>query len=371
MLNETTASADNQIIDDGDTSFNDYFDISNRASWTLQQPHWIISLVLITLVISSNSVSLVAILTIKGKLTSHFRLLVSLAFSDMLVATSLLLYLINTIANPRLEPGSGPSHRRLVSYCVFMVIKALNTMGLIITLLSLIGMSIDAYIAMVRPTYYATTRNRARSLCLIVCLWILAFLCGFSDFIFSAYGFVVRMPNMSKTYNYCEFTYISRYQEEYTMFACTFIGLLTMSALYCRIYYLVKSKPRPGSTQQGRNCATARERRVLFTTVIIIATFVVCFLPVCLLNLSLIIIFKVNGVLNDSLIRTLTAAERNLLNLFLLNGVIDPIIYTVRIPEVQQSYKRLICRKRLNNRHHLESVISKTAQEEETVLMTR
>ncbi|ELU01840.1 hypothetical protein CAPTEDRAFT_196596 [Capitella teleta] len=309
----------------------------------IQEPDRIMKWILIPLVLFSNVMSLAAILSTKGRLSSHFCFLVSLTFSDLLVAISTCLFSINEIMNPVYDTGFGSSKSRIITWCSVVILKALNTTGLLVTLLSLMGMSIDAYIAILRPSYYMSQRNRQRSICLVVTLWVTAFVCGFSDLIFSSYGFVVK--NMRVKYNYCEFTYISLYQDEYIVFAMVLLCLATMSYLYCRVYASVKNRPRPGSTlhhQQQRNSSN-RERRVLITTVIILLTFGVCFVPLCVLNISLVINAKVNVEWLVKRIQLFRAAEKHLFNLFLLNGIIDPIIYTIRIPEVQMAYRKILC----------------------------
>lgn len=340
----------------------------------MQEPQRIISFVLIPLVLSFNAMSLAAILSIKGTLSSHLCFIVSLAFSDMLVAISSCLFSINEIVNPVYAVGFGSAQRRTLTWCSLVILKALNTTGLLVTLLSLMGMSIDAYIAMLRPSYYLSHRNRSRSGVLAVFLWVIAFVCGFSDLIFSSYGFVVKMPRMRKRYNYCEFTYISLYQDEYIVFALVLLCLVTMSYLYCRVYVFVKSRPRPGTGQLQLQSApsSTRERKVLITTVFILLTFGICFVPMCALNVSLVIHATVD---EDGLLRHQDAfrlTEKHLFNLFLLNGVIDPIIYTIRIPEVRQAYTKLICTKcKSRSRADLSIKMSRSVIGEDTTLVKK
>jgi hypothetical protein len=336
----------------------------------LGEPHTIVTMTLLPFTLAFNAMSLVAIFTIKGRLTTHFRFLVSLAFSDIFVALSCLAFNLNQMFNPVLAIGEGSPGSRY-AWCGVVILKALNTTSLLVTLFSLLGMSVDAYIAILHPSYYMSKTNVLRSFLFVILLWVVAFICGFFDLIFSSYGFVAK--GMRKKYNYCEFTYVSLYQEEYIMFATALLCMVSMSYLYCRIYTFVKAKSWPGLQRDGRQRHSNRERKVLLTTIIILVTFFVCFVPMCAFNISLVVLSQVAEETLYEHMNGLREAEKLLLNLFLLNGVIDPIIYTVRIPEVQQSYRRFCgCANQMTRaRVEVSLGMSRSALEEESSLMKR
>ncbi|ELT89471.1 hypothetical protein CAPTEDRAFT_75176, partial [Capitella teleta] len=254
--------------------------------------------------IISNSFSLVAIRYTRGKMTSHFRLLVSLAIADIFVASSALINKICVAAIPQYTPGNGPEDARLESRCIYIVFKALNTVGLNITLLNLMGMAADHYIAIIRPLHHSRIMNGRNTSIMILCLWI--------------------------------FVHLSKYQEEFTVFAIAFICFVTMMVMYGRIYARVWKHQMTRNHMSQQN--SSRSRKTLITTLLILGTFVFCWLPTCVFNVTLMIIFRDKNLAraqSPALINGLLTAEKYLLNLMLLNGVCDPFIYAVRIREIQ------------------------------------
>ena len=315
--------------------------ISERVRLLLAQPNTIIALTLGFVAISLNVLSILAITKIHSGLTSHYRLIVSLAISDILIGLSVVLHIINNVFNPRPpKAGIGPWPVREQSFCVFIIIKALNTTSLNITLLNLMGMAIDLFLAIVRPLHYPSLMNKQRATITIAFFWFVAILCGFSDF-FSTYP---KFKKYTWKYHFCEFVYLTKYQEEYPTFAIALVCFFIMSFVYLRILIAVKRRHQniPIRTELQRN------KKALFTTLLILFTFIICWLPMCLFQIILIIQVKVNPMGLHKVLAVLTAADQYLYDLMLLNCIFDPIIYAIRMPEVQLGYRKLfrLCCKR-------------------------
>ena len=138
-----------------DYSEMDYYNIELRAAYILRQPYNVLALILSVLAIFLNVLVLAALSQVRNRISSHVRFIVSLAMADIVVSSSVLLHIVNKTLNPTYEAGgNAPYTARLLSRCTFMIIKALNTTGLNITLLSLLLMALDHYIAIIKPLQY-------------------------------------------------------------------------------------------------------------------------------------------------------------------------------------------------------------------------
>ena len=256
----------NSTAFDSNYSYSEYeYNVAERAAYVFSQPYYILALLLGTLAILANVSSLLAIFYIRKSMTSHFRILISLIASDLLVDISLIGYVFNTVLN--------------TSRCTYIAMKALNTTGLNITLLNLMAMAIDHYVGILHPFTFVTKRN---TICMIVILWTVALLSGFSDF-FSPVGDFHAFQNRSV--HFCEWIWNSKYQEEFITFGIVIICFISMSVMYLRIYCEVKGMDRSSAITDSN---VTKNNRALITTLLILGTFVLCWLPICIFNVVLI-----------------------------------------------------------------------------------
>ncbi len=335
--NLTTNLSDNDMGSSNQSGY--YFmeyDIGERARAFFSQPTTIVALILGFLAISLNVLAILAISKIRGSFSPHYRFIFSLAVSDILIGASVTMHIINKAVNPGYYPGIGPAEARLRSRCLYVVIKALNTTSLNITLLNLMGMAIDHFLAIVKPLHYPTLMNKHRASVIIATFWAIAILCGFSDFM-SGYP---KYPRNAHRFNYCEFIYITKYQEEYPTFTIALVCAVIMMVSYAMIVRAIRQRHRGMELLRPDN--TVRNKKAVVTTLLILGTFFGCWLPMCMFQLALIIQVKVDPKPLEKLQYILLKADTYLYDLLMLNAILDPIIYAVRMREIQMGYRRLL-----------------------------
>ena len=307
------------------------------------QPHAIIALTLCVIAILANCLSLLATLRVRGGLTTHYRLVISLAISDILIAVSVMLYLLNTALNPRRRRDVTNPTLNVGADCAFVTIKALNTTALNISLLNLMGMAIDHHIAIMRPLHYHRLMSPQRGTIMIAIFWVIAVICGFSDIIS---GFTKYKQKYSRKYNYCDFVYQTVYQEEYTVFSIALLCLFAMFIIYINIFREVRCKRPPPAGHEARSYHNENTKAIV-TTLLILVSFAVCWLPSCLFQISLLIQVSVDRQAIRPVLKAFLRADKYLYDLLLLNCILDPIIYVIRKRDVQQGYLNLfyvVCR---------------------------
>lgn len=214
----------------------DYYNPQHRAERILTQPAKIIALLIGSLALILNAVSLLVVKRVLKKArrqAAHFGFLMSLGISDMLFSITLMLFILNKVINPLYFPGYGTDTQRLQSRCVSIIIKALNTCSLNAELLSLMGMALDHYIAITKPLHYALLLNKKCYIVIIIIIWTIAILCGFSDFLYVIHD-AGDWTIYKDKFNLCEFIYYSKYQEEYTLFITAALCLIVMVFSYSR-----------------------------------------------------------------------------------------------------------------------------------------
>ena len=135
--------------------------------------------------------------------------------------------------------------------------------------------------------------------------------------------------------SYCEVVLVSSYDSGYILLASAFICLIVMVASYAQIYASVRKQPNP---------AMDSHRTVLYTSLFIVGSFIICWMPLCIYNIIVIIWVHVDvdSVLDaHNFFRNI---DRHLFNLLMINSLVDPIIYSTRLKEVQLGFKQLFQR---------------------------
>ncbi|XP_060601439.1 melanocortin receptor 5-like [Ruditapes philippinarum] len=313
-----------------------------QAEKILQQPEYIVILILCIFALLTNILSIIAVSHIKHSLTTHLKLIINLAVSDIIIVISVLIHIVNKIFNYTMSPltiGMTKPNTRLLNSCFFASINSLNIMSFLIVLLNLLAMAMDHYIAIMKPYRYPYIMSKRNGYILIACMWLLAALGGFSNFIFGTIGY-----HSQTLFNICEYIMYDNYHAEYLIFGVTLICLFAIIFIYMRIFFEVR---RIQAKMQFTRCFTLHNKKALITTLLIIGTFILCWMPNCIFQLTMIVEIHINKRNVYKLFDTFLLVSKYLYILQLANCLFDPIIYAVRLKIVKKGYLNFL--KRLQN----------------------
>ena len=166
------------------------YDRLSRARLLFANPYNITEFILSTIAVILNSFTLLALTRVPGRSSAHFQLIKSLACSDILIAVTCMIHDINNAFNPVLF-FTGSDQERRVSFCMRETIQATYATGLTISLLNLLLMAIDHYVAILKPLYHDRLLSKRRTRMLVASCWVLAFVFGYSDFYVEFYNIFI------------------------------------------------------------------------------------------------------------------------------------------------------------------------------------
>ena len=299
------------------------------------KPQQIIAIALGILGIFGNVVSLFAIIKLgSNSLTANLRLVISLCMSDILTSIGVIIYICieHNISDAESEDISENS-----TMCLSVGLRCFRMFAHIISLFNLCGLAFDNYSSLVKPLQYAATTFNNKATCIILLFWIIAFILGFSKFLLP-----IALPSYCKKkteIEFCERIYCSQFDSEYVVFVLTFLCLFGMLGIYIVIFIKLQ---RPVLNhkmyrQQRRN------RRGVLTTILILVTFMICWLPYCIFEIAMTLRIRSSSdlsfMIND--FRVIRTVDFYLYDLLLLNSIFDPLIYAKRLTEVRTGYRFL------------------------------
>lgn len=311
----------------------DYSDIPMVNGNILNRPEIIVTMILGIVSILANLGSFLAIQHIQGPWNANIRLIISLCASDMLVSITVLTQVSYRHSSSPISIQETGRHS-----CISLMVRCLRMMAHAMSLLNLIGLALDHYCAILKPLNHSSLMSCRRINIMIAIFWIVSLLLSLSDFVipYGQYSFCED----SNPINYCDdVLYCSTYENEYLIFVLTVISFTIIVALYIAIFMRIHNN----QSFHERHVAHVRQNyRGLITTILILVTFAICWLPYCLFEV--IITIKASIDVHQVLYYWWLVAKYDyyLYNLLLLNSVCDPVIYAIRMKEVQAGYRNLI-----------------------------
>lgn len=288
--------------------------------------------VLASVGITANMASLFAMFHISGSFSANQRFIVNLVISDLFVSSVVLLHVANSSLFPIFTPGDDYGRR----LCVYTVLKALVMMGHTISLLNLVVLAFDHFLAISKPLQYLNVFTGRRVTLTLAGIWIIGLLCGFSDFIVPGpeYSYCVGRDYV----NFCEIGYCSRYETEYLLFPLAHVCFIVMVVFYSRVFVTIYKYQKMAGRHQRH---MKRNIKGLVTTLIILGTFIVCWSPHCVFQAFFLLKILSDHIWVMKNYRLLLRVDYFMYALWVVNCVCDPIIYAVRMREVKHGYYRM------------------------------
>ena len=338
----TVTSEENQTLQEEDYVM-DYFDVDARFDKFIRSPQHMLSLAIALCGVAANILCACAVLRIRHVWTNLHYFMFSLLTSDLLVACSVCAHSIRWIVSPLHRLGVGPWDERLTSRCWFLVISGLHTLGLNVTLFNLMGMAVDHYVAIMRPLHYVTAMTKRRSIVSIALIWSVAIFLSFIDFLSPVWHSKKKSSDWS-SYNYCERVYETPHTDEYTTLAIAGVCFIVMLYVYGNIYVTVRHKQRAQEGMRASHLQPRRKRniRALVTTLLILGSFMICWFPQLTFQLTLNAINKLQPELLHSYSDKLIPLNHAIFAWFILNCILDPLIYTLRMGEIRLGMRSLL-----------------------------
>ena len=298
------------------------------------KPQQIIAIILGMLGICGNIISLLAIIKIGiTSLTGNLRLVISLCVSDILTSIGVIIY----ICLEHNIGGTQPMGLTKNNMCLSVAIRCFRMFTHIISLFNLCGLALDNYSSLVKPLQYPANPIKNKATCIISLFWIIAFTLGFSKFLLP-----VALPSYCQRkmeIEFCERVYCSQYDSEYIVFVLTFVTLFGMLGIYILIFIRLQRPILNHEMYRNRR----RNRRGVVTTILIVVTFMICWLPYCIFEIVMTLRIRYSNDLSFMIenFRMIQTADFYLYDLLLLNSILDPLIYAKRLTEVRTGYRFL------------------------------
>ena len=99
-----------------------------------------------------------------------------------------------------------------------------------------------------------------------------------------------------------------------------------------------------------------KNKKGLVTTIIILVIFIFCWMPYCLFEIVMILSIQhsKNFIKMLKYSKLMSKLDFYLFDILLLNSILDAVIYSLRMREVQQGYRNIV--RRCKKRRHLRDI---------------
>lgn len=305
--------------------------VSARNADLSLPPYVIVSIVLSVFSLLLNILSMIAIMNSPVGISTPLRLAASLTMADVVIAFSVLLHtVLRAFTRPTYLATSKPEDR-LLSSCILVFNFALNVSGHLVCLFNLVAMGLDHYIAVCMPLRYASIATSRRTVYLILICWLLALFGGYSMFFSALNTYDESLP----FFNYCDAVMHNDYHSEYLVFAVAAISIFVLLFTYISVFCEVQRiKKRGVFNDRDKN-----NWKTFWTTLLILCTFILFWMPSCLFQVTLVILVIRDPQTVRLYFPRLIRTGQYLYCLMLCNCVADPIIYAIRVRDVQMGYR--------------------------------
>ena len=288
-----------------------------------------------------NILNIIAIANAPSKMSPHSKLVISLAVSDMCVV---LPALVTRLLRRQLYRYDIYECYDVVTYSYFEPSVTLAS------LLNLLALGIDQFIAIVKPLHYTRIVSNRRTRECIVLIWLMSFITSVIETLPETINYYKNdgtIPENIINYSYDgKKPFCFHMIDEYTPRIPYFLvipELIVLIIIYTRIYVACKLYV---TRRQAFRPDDQHNNKAIVTTLLVIGTFMVCWVPYGMLHV-LAIIFT------DQTYKYVPKEYQWFISLMCktlipLNSSCDALIYALRLNVVKQGYKtifRKVCRK--------------------------
>jgi hypothetical protein len=276
----------------------------------------------------ANSVVLVGILYKHQGLTNHFLLIINLCISDILLAVSWSTAILLIVLTGYLPPSYD---------CAFNLASRFHVVGHISTILTIMAMAVDHYVAIICPLKYQIILTKKRVIGCLIVIWLFSVTISSIKIII---GVIMSINNGDKLNTMiCSDQYVdTRFYFQYELYFETIViiaSILIMFFVYIRILFEIRrsvafTRDMVGQNQSGD---LRRNKRVITTTMLVLGTFVTAWVP--------FVVAQYNELLTDGFDYRLALISNYLFKAMPgVNTLCDPVIYAIRLIKIRTNIKR-------------------------------
>ena len=303
--------------------------VEERAESVFSEPVNVVIVILSILGLLANLLAIVATLHIPHQ-TTHSKLIISLSIADICTSLSVFFHVIGKVTEPL--------HRN--EFCVEEANQGFLNYALLASLVNLLFMAIDHYIAIMKPLHNHLIMSSLHANIMVISIWIISILGGFLDIIIGS------ILATDKKGDFCLQVYTDGFDAQIFVLGLVLVEMIILTYLYFRIFLKIKSRRlhRLQGVQGTRQSSTnnMHNKKAIVTTILIVGTFMSCWIPNSIFQITMLI--RLHGDPNGflSLLEHYVLIHNVLWILMLSNSLCDPFIYALRLPAVQQGYRYMI-----------------------------
>ncbi|XP_052772858.1 melanocortin receptor 3-like [Mya arenaria] len=310
---------------------------SPLAEKALVKPIYIVIIVLCSLATITNCVAIVSTCRVKYYQTLHLKLIVSLCASNVLIVIAILAMVVNKIANSKHVVGMSSPENRATNACAFATVNSLKIMGFLTSLLNLLAMALDHYIAVIVPLRYPKIMTKPLGIVLICIIWVVSAIGGFSNIVL---GLLQNDKSRTEVFHFCELVMYDRYNAEILVCIITAIFVIAVTFIYIQLCCKFRALKKETQMTPGANYSLHKYTAIM-TTIIIIVCFILCLVPYIVFQMIMIGLVNFNKDVVYTLFNSLLVASKYLHVLLITNCLAHPFIYAVRSKIMKGGYKSL------------------------------
>lgn len=323
--------------------FHSQLNIQDKAKEVFGSPLRIFSFIVCCLSLLANTASILTITFMSQSKFMHLKLIISLCLSDGLISLSIIFDDVLFILS---SWGS----------CARLCTRLLLDMALLATLLNLLAMSLDHYMAIIKPIYYRQLMTKFQMNCMIIGLWAISLGAVVIE-VFT--GVALQDKSTDST---CRAIEAGPDNLEIFIVGFVFVVLSGIMIVYTVIYRRVSMAM--SDLEVTRCQKDSGSFKALVTSLLFIATFALFWTPHGIFQIYLHVLSKSYKEYVTDNVERLTFVNDILFIILQLNSLADPIIYAFRLPNVRKSFEAMLkCQRRQTMKRESLTLIRRVTRE--------